>query len=81
MTKDQGPEVSFTEESLPIAIGNLFKMNNYDVEYDINVHGAQIDIVAKSKGDPFALPVYIEATIEHVSTEKNMEKTLRNLFF
>jgi hypothetical protein len=56
--------------TLPIAIGNLLSMNNYDVEYDVHIHGAQVDIVAKSKGDPFANPLYIEATIEYVSTEK-----------
>ncbi len=51
---NQSSGAIFSESSLPIAIGNLFKMNNYDVEYDVHVHGAQVDIVATSKGDPFS---------------------------
>lgn len=70
---------AFTEASLPIAIGNLFKMNNYNIEYDVHVHGAQVDIVATSKGDPFSKPVYIEATVEYVSTEKYGKDTTKFL--
>lgn len=70
---------TFTETSLPTAIGNLFKMNNYDVEYDVHVHGAQIDIVATSKGDPFSKPVYIEATIEYVANDKYGKDTTKFL--
>lgn len=70
MNTSPAPRQQFTEKSLPLAIGNLFQMNNYDVQYDIHVHGAQVDIVARSKADPFSLPVYIEATVEYVSTEK-----------
>lgn len=59
-----------TEATLPRSIGNLFRMNNYDVEYDVHLRGAQIDLVARSKTDPFSPPVYIEATIEYVTNEK-----------
>jgi len=72
-------QAELTESSLPLAVGSLFKMNNYEVDYDIHVHGAQIDIIAKSKGDPFAPTVYIEATIEHVSTEKYGKDTTKFL--
>ena len=81
MTKKEtgtiGDRTAHTEASLPISIGNLFKMNNYDIEYDVNVHGSQIDIIAKAKGDPFSLPVYIEATVEYVSTEKYGKDTTK----
>ena len=73
------PTSTFTEETLPIAIGNLFKMNNYNVEYNVHIHGAQVDIVATSKGDPFSKPLYIEATIEYVSTEKYGKDTTKFL--
>ncbi|KQR81192.1 hypothetical protein [Sphingomonas sp. Leaf343] len=61
---------TFTAESLPVAIGSLLEMNNYRVTHDVHLHGAQIDLVAESKGDPFAPKLYIEATIEYVSTAK-----------
>lgn len=64
------PKIGFTAESLPLAVGNLFKMNNYDVRYDIHVHGAQIDIAATAKADPFAVPIYVEVTVEYVSNDK-----------
>ena len=60
----------FNAATLPIAVGNLFAMNNYDVRYDIHVHGAQIDIAAVAKADPFAVPIYIEVTVEYVTNEK-----------
>jgi hypothetical protein len=69
-TNPEARPPNFTVTSLPIAIGNLFKMNNYDVEYDVHIHGAQVDIVAIPKGDPFSKPVYIEATVEYVNTDK-----------
>jgi len=59
-----------TAESLPIAIAALLEMNNYSVSHDVHIHGAQVDLLAKSKGDPFAPVLYIEATIEYVSTAK-----------
>ncbi len=69
-TKTTQSRAAFTAESLPVAVGNLFAMNNYDVQYDIHLHGAQIDIVATAKADPFAVPIYVEATIEYVSNDK-----------
>lgn len=45
-------------------------MNNYSVDGPVHIHGAEIDLVATPKGDPFAARVYIEATIEHVDNEK-----------
>lgn len=62
--------VALTADSLPLAIASLLEMNNYSVQQDVHVHGAQVDLVAKSKGDPFAPTLYIEATIEYVSTAK-----------
>lgn len=59
-----------TAVTLPYAIGNLLKLNNYDVEYGVHRNGAEIDIVATSKTDPFASTIYIEATIEYVSNDK-----------
>jgi hypothetical protein len=59
-----------TEITLPLAVASLFRMNNYDVETDVHIHGAQVDLVATPKADPFARPLYIEATIEYVTNEK-----------
>lgn len=78
-TKIGATAPDFTESTLPVAIGNLFKMNNYDVDYDVHIHGAQVDIVARSKSDPFSRPVYIEATVEYVSTEKYGKDTTKFL--
>lgn len=60
----------FTAESLPHAVAALLEMNNYSVRHDVHIHGAQVDLVAQSKGDPFAPVLYIEVTIEYVSTAK-----------
>ncbi len=68
--RESRSRVAFTADSLPKAIGNLFEMNHYDVRYDIHVHGAQIDLAVTAKGDPFAVPIYIEATVEYVSNDK-----------
>lgn len=60
----------FDAVSLPEAITALFSLNNYLVEGPVQIHGAEIDLVATPKGDPFAARVYIEATIEHVDNDK-----------
>ncbi|MBZ4372618.1 NACHT domain-containing protein [Corallococcus sp. AS-1-6] len=60
----------FTAESLPAAIRLLFQLNNYDVEGPVQLRGAEVDLVARPKSDPFGTPIYIEATIEHVDNEK-----------
>lgn len=69
--------VAFTPEALPLAVGNLFAMNNYDVVYDVKINGAQVDIIAKSKSDPFMNSVYIEATIEYVNNTKYSKDTTK----
>lgn len=66
-------------KTLPSAVAKLFEYNNFEVEFNIHVHGAQIDLVAKSKSDPFADPLYIEVTIEYVSTEKYGKDTTKFL--
>lgn len=65
-----GSRNPFTAESLPEAIASLFRLNQYNVDLDVSIHGAQVDIVAKPKADPFAQTLYIEATIEYVDNEK-----------
>lgn len=60
----------FDAQSLPAAISALFEMNNYDVTGPVQIHGAEIDLVATPKADPFGAKVYIEATIEYVDNEK-----------
>lgn len=60
----------FDSKSLPLAIKSLFELNNYDVIESINVHGAEIDLVARHKSDPFSSPVYIEVTVEYVDNDK-----------
>ena len=70
MNVDKTGFPQLTEKSLPIAIGKLFEMNNYDVRYGVQIHGAEVDIVAISRGDPFAPKVYIEATVQYVDNTK-----------
>ena len=60
----------FDSKSLPLAIKMLFELNNYEVEKSLNVHGAEIDLLARHKSDPFSSPIYIEATIEYVDNDK-----------
>ncbi|MDY6936754.1 MAG: NACHT domain-containing protein [Cyanobacteriota bacterium] len=60
----------FTSESLPQAIKELFELNNYQVKGPVQIHGAEIDLVAQPLADPFGSPIYIEATIEHVNNDK-----------
>ena len=60
----------FTETTLPAAIKRLFELNHYEVDGPIQLHGAEIDLVATPKGDPFSAPVYIEATIQYVDNDK-----------
>jgi hypothetical protein len=61
---------SFTPEKLVEAIKNLFELNHYDVTGPQQIHGAEVDLIAKARNDPFAVPIYIEATIEHVDNNK-----------
>lgn len=61
---------SLTPDELPRAIGTLFELNNYDVEYSKKIHGAEVDIVASQKGNPFGSTIYIEATVQYVDNIK-----------
>ena len=61
---------TFTASSLPNAIKKLFESNHYSVEGPVQIHGAEIDLVASTKADPFGAPIYIEATIEYVDATK-----------
>ena len=61
---------SFTPESLPNAVKTLFAQNNFEVTGPEQIHGAEIDLVARSQADPFASPIYIELTTEYVDNEK-----------
>lgn len=60
----------FSATTLPNAIQKLFEMNHYDVEGPIQIHGAEVDLVARPIADPFGATVYIEATIEYVDNQK-----------
>lgn len=59
-----------TPDSLPHAVAELLRLNNYAVQTDVHINGAQIDLVARSDTDPFAPPLYIEVTTEYVNTDK-----------
>ena len=63
-------EPRYTPESLPIAVKKLFEMNGYIVEGHRFIHGAEVDLIAKSKLDPFASTIYIEVTTEYVRNTK-----------
>ncbi|MBI4535912.1 MAG: NACHT domain-containing protein, partial [Ignavibacteriae bacterium] len=60
----------FTSDQLPRAIRKLLELNNFSVTGPIQIHGAEIDLVARHIADPFASPIYIEATIEYVDNDK-----------
>lgn len=66
-----------TQKSLPMAIGHLLEVNNYNVEYSLHVHGAEVDIVATPKSDPFSQKIFIEATVEYVDTAKYGKDTTK----
>jgi len=63
-------QISFTSESLPIAVKALFTQNNFEVTGPEQIHGAEIDLIARSQADPFASPIYIEVTTEKVDNTK-----------
>lgn len=60
----------FDSETLPLAVRALFEKNNYDVIGPCKIHGAEVDLIAKAKGDPFAASIYIEVTIQYVDNTK-----------
>ena len=67
----------FSPNELTNAIKSLFEMNNYEVEGPVKIHGAEIDLVARSLTERFSSPIYIEATIEYVSNEKYGKDTTK----
>ena len=60
----------FDSATLPAAIRSLFELNHYQVEGPVQIHGAEIDLVARSLSDPFGQPIYIEVTVEYVDNDK-----------
>jgi len=62
--------MDFTSDQLPCAIRKLLELNNFSVEGPVQIHGAEIDLVARHIGNPFAPSIYIEATIEYVNNDK-----------
>jgi hypothetical protein len=52
------------------AVGSLFDLNNFEVQYNVHIHGSEIDIIAISKTDQFAQKIYLEVTIQYVDTIK-----------
>ena len=68
-TSRSKPE-ALTKDTLPQAVAELFRMNNYDVREDVHIHGAQVDLVAHSRTDQFAPNIFVEVTVEYVNTEK-----------
>ena len=56
--------------TLPRAVGELFALNDHEVQYGREINGAEVDIIAKSISNPFMPTVYIEATVEHVNNDK-----------
>jgi NACHT domain/Restriction endonuclease len=60
----------FTPETLPAAVRSLFELNNYAVDGPREIHGAEIDLIATPKSDPFGAAIYIEVTVEYVDNAK-----------
>jgi len=62
--------IEFTSEGLVSAVRKLFELNHYDVTGPVQIHGAEIDLVARRRSDPFDVPIYMEITIEYVDNDK-----------
>ena len=60
----------FTADTLPTAVQQLFELNHYRVHGPVQIHGAEVDLVAEPKTDPFGVRIYIEVTIERVTVTK-----------
>lgn len=52
------------------SVRHLFEQNHYEVEGPINIHGAEVDLHARSLADPFAPSIYVEVTTERVDNVK-----------
>ena len=61
---------TFTPESLVVAVTQLFELNHYSVSGPQKINGAEVDLVATRKADPFARKIYLEVTIEYVDNTK-----------
>lgn len=61
---------NMSPDELVHAIQDILQLNGYTVKVDFKVAGSQIDLSAKSLSDPFAPPIYIEATTEYVDNTK-----------
>lgn len=70
-------KVEFTPESLPRAIRSLFELNNFEVNGPLQVHGAEIDLRAVSKSDPFARPIYDLFILKQQSNMYRMTSTAK----
>lgn len=57
-------------EELVESVTSLLRLNRYEVEGPIQLHGAEIDLVAKSLTDPVGSPIYLELTVEYVDNDK-----------
>jgi hypothetical protein len=57
-------------DQLERAVAELFKLNNYEVSGPLHVQDASVDLKAVPLGDPFAKPIFIEATVEYVDNTK-----------
>lgn len=64
------PLSTLTATTLPSAVGELFALNNYEVEYGKKIHGAEVDIVATPKGGAFGSIIYLEVTVQYVDNTK-----------
>ena len=60
----------FSPQSLVDAVRKLFELNQYDCKGPLKIHGAEVDLLASRKADPFSSPVFIEVTIEYVDNDK-----------
>ena len=57
-------------DQLERAVAELFRLNNYEVSGPLHVRDASVDLRAIPQGDPFAKPIFIECTVEHVDNTK-----------
>jgi uncharacterized protein YjbI with pentapeptide repeats len=63
-------ETAFSPELLVAAVRKLFELNHYEVNGPVQVHGAEIDLIANRINDPFGSSLYLEVTVEYVDNDK-----------
>ncbi|PPK69883.1 NACHT domain-containing protein [Actinokineospora auranticolor] len=61
---------AFTEHTFPNAVRWLFEANGYSVTGPVEIHGAEVDLIATQLSGFSEQKVYIEATIQHVDVTK-----------